>query len=154
MADYENKSRVSGLGRFMPRVDHRWLYGLAGVMWSGVGIFLITLAVGWWLPVPRWPLLPLVIGGIVLAVAIWRFGFSRLAGKNIARIAALPGRPCLFAFQKWSSFLIIPLMIGLGIVLRHSALPKPYLAVLYTGIGGGLFLSSLSYYPQVFKKKA
>ena len=35
------------------------------------------------------------------------------------------------------------------IVLRGSAIPKPDLAVLYMGIGGGLLLSSLHYYRQL-----
>ncbi|MBU0510786.1 MAG: hypothetical protein KJ638_03670 [Chloroflexi bacterium] len=37
-------------------------------------------------------------------------------------------------------------MIAMGITLRHSPIPKHLPAVLYIGIGGGLFLSSLFYY--------
>ncbi len=40
-------------------------------------------------------------------------------------------------------------MITGGVLLRHSAIPKPYLAILYAAIGGGLFLSSFVYYGQL-----
>jgi hypothetical protein len=36
-------------------------------------------------------------------------------------------------------------MIGIGVTLRHSPIPKPYLAALYLGIGGALILSSARY---------
>lgn len=141
------------LSRMKPAADKRWLHLLAGITWSGVGILLITFAIGWWQLVPLWPLAPLAMAGLLAAAVIWRYGFSRLADKNITRIDTLPEKPCLFAFQKWSSFLIIPVMIAMGIALRHSPLPKPILAILYTGIGGGLLLSSLSYYIHLIKAR-
>ncbi len=43
-------------------------------------------------------------------------------------------------------------MIAMGIYLRHSSpIPKPYLAILYIGLGASLFVSSLQYYHQVFR---
>jgi hypothetical protein len=36
-------------------------------------------------------------------------------------------------------------MISMGIALRHSALPKRYLSILYIGIGLALFLSGIRY---------
>ena len=47
--------------------------------------------------------------------------------------------------QVWRSYLIVIVMIAMGIDLRHSPLPKPYLAVLYGGIGMALVLSSVRY---------
>ena len=37
------------------------------------------------------------------------------------------------------------IMVTLGITLRHSAIPKQYLSVLYNGLGIGLFLSGTLY---------
>jgi hypothetical protein len=37
-------------------------------------------------------------------------------------------------------------MIALGSVLRHTALPREILAVLYTAMGGALALASLIYF--------
>ena len=56
---------------------------------------------------------------------------------------------CFFAFQQWHSYPLVAFMIALGVFLRHSALPKPYLAILYTGLGSSLFLSSFHYYKRM-----
>jgi len=123
----------------------------AGLLWTGVGIRLIFQAVGWifvpavispwvyWLP------------GITLAYLIFQFGFSRLARKKSLRINTLPEeKPCLFAFQEWHSYPLVIFMIGLGITLKNfTPIPKPLLAILYIGIGGGLGLSSFFYYRKI-----
>ncbi|MFN2146236.1 MAG: hypothetical protein ACK2T7_12855 [Anaerolineales bacterium] len=139
------------LQRFKPAVAQKWLVLLSGLMWSGVGILLISLAAGWLLPLTGWQ--PFFLAGLGLAAAlvIFRFGFLRLAQKNVHRIDRYPDKVCLFAFQEWKSYLIVVVMMTMGITLRHSSFPKSYLAVLYAGIGGGLFFSSLHYYQQLFK---
>ena len=109
---------------------------------------LISLAIGWLTVLTSGESLPFALTGIILAFVIYRWGFSKLAAKNIARIDILArDKVCLFAFQEWKSYPLILFMIALGVTLRvYSPIPKPYLAVLYIGIGGGLFLSSLHYY--------
>ena len=37
------------------------------------------------------------------------------------------------------------IVLTMGITLRHSSIQKPWLAILYIGIGLGLFLSSVRY---------
>ena len=46
-------------------------------------------------------------------------------------------------------------MITLGIALRNLPIPKPYLAVLYTTIGGALFLgkSSILWLPLAYRRE-
>lgn len=127
-------------------VNKRWLHVPAGITWSGVGGYLIYLAYGWLRPLSIGRAILLTAAGVLLALLIYRLGFSRLAEKNIERISLLKDRVCILAFQSWKSYIIIPVMIGLGILLRNSPLPKQYLAIMYIGIGGGLFLSSLHYY--------
>jgi hypothetical protein len=89
----------------------------------------------------------------LLASAIFYFGFSKLAKKNIQRITDMAGyKICIFAFQEWTSYPLIVVMIGLGLSLRILLpIPKPYLAILYIGIGSGLFLSSLYYYKHLLR---
>ena len=36
-----------------------------------------------------------------------------------------------------------------GMLLRHSTLPKPWLAVVYAAIGGALLLASRQYYARL-----
>jgi hypothetical protein len=133
--------------KWKPGVHKKWLHFSAGAMWSGVGIMLTSLAIGWIWPLD-WQFTLLIAGvGIVLALIIHRFGFSKLAAKNGRRIEDLSGQKhCLFAFQEWKSYPLVAFMIALGITLRNSPLPKHYLAILYLGIGISLFLSSLQYY--------
>jgi hypothetical protein len=83
--------------------------------------------------------------GALLAGGI-QFFFAWMAWKNIDRIEALPERPCLFAFQSWRSYPLAAFMITVGLLLRDSLLPRRLLAILYLGIGGGLFAASLRYY--------
>ncbi len=139
--------------KIKPGVHKNWLQLLAGVIWTGVGLFLISLALGWifqpgitakwyyWLP------------GIILAGLIYYFGFSKLARKNSRRIQDMPvEKPCLFAFQEWHSYPLVLFMIGLGIGLRiYSPIPKPLLGIMYLGIGGGLGGASIHYYQKIFK---
>ena len=112
---------------------------------------LFRLAYIWLQPLAASIAIPLAILGLLLALAINRFGFSRLAENNIQRIQNLPSNACIFAFQQWTSYPLIAVMITLGITLRNSIIPKPYLAVLYIGIGGGLLLSSSPYYGQMIR---
>ncbi len=93
----------------------------------------------------------MTLAGVLLASAIYYFGFSKLAKKNIHRITGMAGdKICIFAFQEWTSYPLIVVMVGLGLSLRNLLpIPKPYLAILYIGIGGGLFLSSLYYYKHL-----
>jgi hypothetical protein len=129
-----------------PAVSKTWLIVLAGLMWSLVGLMLCRLAYHW-LAVIRWrEVVPLELLGIVLALTAHQFCFSRIARKNIARLSLLTEKTCIFAFQRWKSYFLIGLMIPLGIALRNLPVPRPYLAILYTTIGGALFLASLQYY--------
>jgi hypothetical protein len=114
---------------------------------------LVAFAAHWLGLVHSWMLLLLVLAGLLLAAGIYFFGFSKLASRNIQRIVNIPKeRVCLFAFQKWTSYPLVVVMIALGIYLRlYSPIPKPYLAVLYIGLGLSLLVSSLQYYLQAIR---
>ena len=141
------------LERWKPALPRVWLYLLSGLMWSGVGLLLCFLAYRWLLQAEVLNALLLALAGVLLGTVIYHFGFLGLAIKNIHRIQLLPAKACLFAFQEWKSYPLIAVMITLGIMLRHSPIPKPYLAVLYIGIGLGLFLASLQYYLWFAKRR-
>ena len=139
---------------FKPAVPKKWLVAIAGVLWSAVGIGLCRLAVKW-LWVLNLPKALVFAGvGVTIAVVVNIFMFSRIANKNIARIDCYSKKGCVFAFQAWRSYLIIMVMIAMGIFLRHSAFPRPYLALLYTSMGGALFLASFRYYAFLWSSRA
>lgn len=136
--------------RLKPALPRPWLLALAGLMWTAVGVMLGRYAFVWLANPPSWANAALGLVGVAAAVPIYRLGFRQLARKNIERIRQLNDRACLFSFLAWRSYAIVAVMITGGILLRHSAIPKPYLAILYAAIGGGLFLSSFVYHGHLF----
>jgi len=146
-------SSTSFLTKITPAVGKPWLNILSGLMWSGVGIFLCSLTIPWLQPLEIGKRVLFILPGLLLAVGIYAFGFSGYADINIRRIEAyVKEKVCIFAFQKWTSYPLVIFMIALGIFLRvYSPIPKPWLAVLYIGIGGSLFLASIRYYVHVWK---
>ena len=137
--------------KLKPGVPKTWLQFIAGLMWTSVGIFLISLAWEWIMKPGVNPHWLYIISGIISAGLIYRFGFSRLAKKNCQRIDLLQvDNPCLFAFQEWHSYPLVVFMILLGITLRKfTPIPKPLLGILYMGIGGGLGTASIHYYHHI-----
>ena len=144
---------MNSLYRYKPGARKFWLTLLAGLMWSSVGLMLFSISLRWLKEVDLFTDVLLVVGGLLLAAAIYFWGFSKLAGKNIRRIDAIPvQKPCLFAFQAWTSYPLVAVMIAMGIYLRvYSSFPHSLLAITYIGIGGGLFGSSLLYYTHVLE---
>ncbi|MBC2711880.1 MAG: hypothetical protein HGJ94_13085 [Desulfosarcina sp.] len=134
------------LSRLKPAVPKCWLFAASGVMWSAVGFMMCATGVGWLAREGIVRGAGFELAGLVLAVMAVRWGFGSIAKKNIRRLRQLPDRGCFFAFQAWKSYLIIMIMIALGIALRHLPIPKTFLAVVYTAIGGALFLGSFHYY--------
>jgi hypothetical protein len=142
----------ASLKKYDPSVDKKFLIAISGILWSVVGIMLCRLAVQWLSRTDHLHAVRLGSAGVVLAFLIYRFGFLKIVHKNTERILSKEGKVCIFAFQPWKSYLIILVMIGMGTILRHSSLPKPYLSVIYFGFGGAMTLSSLVYYRIFFKK--
>ncbi len=134
------------LNSLKPAVSRPWLIAIAGFTWTAVGVMLCRLAYIWLAVTNRGMATTLGLFGIGMSVAAYYLGFSKIARKNIKRLCLLTERTCVFAFQTWKGYLIIGCMVTLGIILRHSAIPKQYLAVIYTTIGGAIFLSSFHYY--------
>ena len=139
------------LKRLKPSVSKYWLLTLAGLVWSTTGLMLCRLAYRWFIAMCWNGAIPLGIISILLASVVYRLGFSKIARININRLCMLTERTCIFAFQTWRGYLIIGVMILLGSTLRGSMIPRYYLAVLYTTIGGALFLASLSYYKLLWR---
>jgi hypothetical protein len=128
-----------------PAVKKEYLIMFAGVMWWSVGVMLIVFASTWLSRYAGTDKFYFYGAGFLVALPIHHFGFLRLADKNINRLLALTGKNCLFSFITLKSYFIIIIMVAMGIFLRHSAIPKQYLSIVYNGIGLGLFLSGIRY---------
>jgi hypothetical protein len=155
MGDGHHKMKKSDLflNRLKPDVEQRWLLLIAGLMWGGVGAMLGRLAIEWLrfeVPPHVWVFL---LAGAILAAAINHWGFARLAKQNVDRIKALGQKACIFAFQRWTSYVLVVVMITMGRLVRLLPIPRSYLAILYLGIGGALFLASLNYLSALIYKE-
>ena len=139
------------LARFKPAVSKYSLMAMAGLLWTTVGLGLCRLGYKWVILLPGTRAASFGMAGVLLALIAYRYSFSGIAAKNIERLCRLPAKGCLFAFQAWRSYLIIGLMIGLGFVLRHSQIPKTYLAIVYFAVGGALILASFHYYACLWR---
>jgi hypothetical protein len=132
-----------------PAIPRRMLPVIAGAMWWFVGIMLTVTALKW-LWFYNGEALRFFLSGLIAALVIHHFGFLKLADRNLERIARLPDRTCVFSFISWKSWLLIVVMIAMGMILRHSSIPREYLSVIYMGIGLALFLSGIRYFRTSF----
>jgi hypothetical protein len=133
-----------------PGVPKSALVLIAGIMWIAVAIMLNWLSYSWLKTESRGSALCALLIGFVGALVIHHFGFLRLVDKNLARIIPMEGKQCVFSFMPWKSYILIMIMILMGFLLRHSPIPKLYLAGLYTAIGTALILSSVRYVRYYF----
>lgn len=136
--------------RFKPAVNKNFLLFLAGFMWIAVGIMLTSFASRWLMAYGKNLAYLYASIGLGLSLVIHHFGFLRIVDKNLGRISKMEGKRCAFSFLTWKSYLIVAIMVTMGIMLRHSTIPKQYLSVLYLGIGVALILSSVRYFRNLF----
>jgi hypothetical protein len=134
-----------------PIVAREWLFLLAGVMWTAVGIMLLWRAVGWLTAMEIAWMVGLGALGFVLGFLAYWFGFTHIVRKNIARLCGLPERVGVFSFNSGKGYVTIIFMIGLGVTLRHSPLPREALALLYTAMGSALLLASFHFYARLWQ---
>ena len=138
----------SVLSRLNPAVPRHYLFVLAGGLWTIAGIILCLRAEVWLEVFPLGTEIELEALGAILAVLGYLFLFIHIVRKNIDRITELPERVCLFAFTAWRGYLLIALMIGLGLLLRSTSIPKYYLSLPYTAMGIILIIGSIRFYRQ------
>jgi hypothetical protein len=151
-----NRNTASSLIlRLTPALGKRWLLLIAGSIWCGVGILLDSYAFEWFALVP--PASWLLLGGVgvIIGIGFYVLIFAGFAEKNIVRINVYrQDKVCVFAFQRWTSYPLVAVMIAMGIFLRkYSPIPKPYLAPLYFGIGSALFIAGLKYFWSFAKSR-
>lgn len=139
------KSSDSELEKWKPGVPKNILLLLAGLTWIVVGIFLNSLSYSWLKERDTYIVVIMVMAGLLSAVLIHIFGFSKIVNKNLQRIIPMDGKRCIFSFIPWRSYIIISIMILMGSFIRHSTIPKVYLSVIYTGIGAAMILSGSKY---------
>ena len=140
-----NTDENSAADKWKPGVSNKVLLLIAGIVWIAMGILLNSFAYAWLRNEQSGYALWAALIGFACGLVIHHFGFLHVVDKNLGRILPLKGKRCVFSFMPWRSYVLVGVMMATGILLRHSPIPKLYLAVLYTGIGTALILSSIRY---------
>jgi len=95
--------------------------------------------VGWLLSAD---LMVLALPAVLIGFLKSRYILDKTAARSIERILLLRDGTCAGAvYSKWTWLLVLAMMAS-GILLRHSFIPRPLLAILYIAVGWALFWSS------------
>jgi uncharacterized membrane protein len=133
------------IDKMKPAVDKNVLIFISFLVWVAVGTMLLLFTYSWLNNSQVTSPLVFIGAGVGAALIIHHFGFLKIVDKNLGRILPMEGKKCFFSFMTWKSYLIVVVMVTMGIMLRHSSIPKKYLSILYIGIGLSLILSSIRY---------
>ncbi len=129
-------------------VHKKWLYLVAGIAWTMVGVMLCSRAIIWIDQFNSFIEIIIEANGMILATIGYIFVFSKIVKRNIKRIQTLPRQVSVFAFTPLRGYIMIGAMISLGILLRSLPFPKYYLSIPYTAMGGALLIGSMQFYWQ------
>jgi len=124
--------------RFKPAARARTHLLAAALLWTIVGLGLAAAGIAWSFGSAfPWSLL-LAVAGVAAGVVKGLLVIRKMADWNTARIIARGDGHCLGGFLAPKTWLLIIIMMGSGILLRRSGVPRPILGVLYTAVGTGL----------------
>ena len=129
------------LSRFKPGVRRRTHLLLAAMLWTFIGLLLLTKASYRFFQVPEYQLI-IIITALVSGTLKSIFILDRSARRSIERILDFKDGTCLGAVYSVKTWLLVVGMMGMGIVLRNSSLPLSLLCFIYFTIGWALLFSS------------
>ncbi len=112
---------------------------MAALFWTAIGFMLVIRGLWQLMSVSQliWAL-PAIAAGIMKSY----FVLDKAAKKNIDRILAFDDGTCLGAVFSAKTWLLICIMSGSGMLLRHIGLPHIILGVILMIIGPALIFSS------------
>lgn len=122
---------------------------LAALTWTLVGTGLAVAGARWCLDANGAAAVLLLGGGAAAGLAKGRFLLAPLAQRNGGRLASRGDGYCLGGFQTARSWALVAGMMGAGVLLRHSGLPRPALGLLYSAVGAALLVGSVPLWRRV-----
>jgi hypothetical protein len=130
----------------VPTLSKNQLVLVAGLVWCAAGTMVCMVGLPLQLTLAQQHMILVPLAASVFLV-FHRFVFSRLVGKHTSRIRARTEErlPC-WQFFNGPSWVVMAVMMGGGLVLRHSQLtPDWMIAFFYTGLGLALFVSGVRF---------
>jgi hypothetical protein len=125
--------------RYVPAAQVKTRILLAAMLWSGIGLMLLTRGV-------------LALSGsgqeiwlgaaVLLGTIKSRLVLDRVVLKNMARLRGLDGDRCIGGVYSVKTWLLVAAMIVMGRLLRASPLPVWLIGLIYATVGWALFWSS------------
>lgn len=130
---------AKNLERLKPGVNRAVHLFAAPLLWTAVGIMLITRGLGWmgYLQGGWYIVLALVIG---TAKSI--FILDKTAKRGVQRIVRLRDGTCLGAVYSWKTWVLVGVMAVSGNLLRLFFVPGKGIGTVYVAVGWALILSS------------
>ena len=131
------------------------LISIAGGLWCTIGLFLIFRGFGLYQLAgqeqhsTQIAIILSVITAVLIGLVKGKFVLSKTARKNKARIHGLEDPVHIHQIFAKPFYILIPLMMGLGILLRfYNEYLGGYVVVaaIYCGIGMALIISSRTYW--------
>ena len=139
-----------------PAIPKRYLFLLAGTIWSLVGLILATVGLFWIFTVKQPHTLVLVLTPVAIIVGFikGKFVLFKAANRTSDYIYSRPEKACFGSVFTWTTWLIICLMVTMGQLLRKVIVPvayRDYLGLVYVLIGLALLTSSFVYWKNFFR---
>ena len=130
-----------GLSRFKPGGNKRTHLLMSAVLWTAIGIMLLTKGTYRYSQLPdRQPII--VVLGILAGSLKSYFILDKSALRSIDRILMFKDGTCLGAVYSYKTWIMVLCMMGMGVILRNSSIPVNLLCFLYFTIGWALLMSS------------
>jgi Ni/Fe-hydrogenase subunit HybB-like protein len=134
---------AKGLSRLKPGVNKRTHLFLSAILWTGIGLLLIAKGGFRLSQLKDWDQQVLIMLLALLAGSFKAyFILDKSVRKVINRILNFKDGTCLGAVYSVKTWILVLCMMGMGVILRNSALPINLICLLYLTIGWALLLSS------------
>jgi hypothetical protein len=149
------KPRRSGWRRLTPRAGVRAQLLAAALVWL-VGTVILLVRGVLYIVAPDeyerfgYGIVLIALVAIAIGIVKARFVLIRYAAKAVTRIRTR-GHACFFGLFAWSSWVFIVVMMGGGLLLRHSPLVdswwgRTFLGVLYVAVGTALAIADVVFW--------
>ncbi|NLE21451.1 MAG: hypothetical protein GX624_01525 [Actinobacteria bacterium] len=149
------RSRRSGWRRLTPRAGARAQLVAAAVVWLVGTAILLVRGVAYIVAPDEYErfglgIVLIALVGIAIGIVKARFVLIRYATRAVSRIRSR-GHACFFGLFAWSSWVFIAVMMGGGLLLRHSPLVdswwgRTFLGVLYVAVGTALAIADVVFW--------
>lgn len=131
----------------MLKVKRHHLLAVNGLLWTAIGIKILSIGLSHYLRVSNTMALCWMIPLSLLVFAGFYVMFTGVVSKYSSRILAMPeDRVSIFKTFSLKGYLLIAFMISLGIGLKHiPAIPSSFFAWFYCGLGPGLLSAGIRF---------